>query len=82
MIFAFRKLNRLIREELEPKPDRWSSPVITEYTDKQRDDFKQAILKAINIVVLANNNNPKYGSYSDEEITQIIMDAAKEFSKK
>jgi len=82
MIFAFRKLNRLIREELEPKPDRWDSPVITEYTDKQRNDFKQAILKAINVVILANVNNPKYGTYSDEEIAQIVMDAAKDFSEK
>lgn len=82
MIFALKKLNRLIREELEPKPDRWNSPVTTEATDEQRNDFKQAILKAINVVILANINNPKYGTYSDEEIADIIRDAAKDFSEK
>lgn len=82
MIFGLKKLNRLIREELEPKPDRWSTPVITENTDKQRNEFKEAILKAINVAILANTNNPKYGTYSDEEIAQIVMDAAKDFSEK
>lgn len=82
MIFGFRKLNRLIREELEAKPDRWNTPVVSDNTDNQRDDFKKAILKAINAVVLANINNGKYGTYSDEEIAQIVSDAAKDFNEK
>jgi len=81
MFLVYRKLNKLIREELEANKSLWDEPVISDI-DQNVDDFKKAIMKAINIVVLSNNNNSRYGTYSDEEIAAIVMDAARDFNKK
>jgi len=82
MFLAFKKLNKLVREELEPtKSNIWNEPVISEI-EQNVDGFKDAITKAINTVILANINNSKYGTYSDEEIAAIVMDAARAFNKK